>query len=503
MKIKHIISYLLVFSFLNINLKVLCFAQDCKNDTLNNSRAAGCETSQKYKVCGLFSKSNTSALYIVSLDKKYGIADKEGNIIIPCSYDSLKRFYPVIIAEKDKKFGAFSYSGDTVLPAEYDSIICKYHSLIVKNNNKFALFSAEGKSILDFEYDNINHFMKDKFLITKDSKKFCFDLESKKITELPFDRIIISGNNFIVEKDGKKGVYKYEAEKLIIPIKYDDLKSLGGKYLVTLGQNQGLYSLSGEEILKPIYKKINYKQYNYWILQKDNDKYDIVYSSKNLNKEIISEADEILSKKCIKSGEGTYIPVKKYGKYGLILNYDKNADIKTILPFEYDGFGNYINCYSKKKGLQRFICIFKEDKAALFNLNTLAFDTDFLYENYEKLGNTSYLKVKTGDKYILYDMLNKKFGKSKYEDIRTGKFITEYYGQNIQVKKNGIWYYKNPVSIIAQGTSYGILYAGAIVSMPVTIPAAAVLMGLIYWSCYTPAAKIPADLPEKINAKNP
>lgn len=72
--------------------------------------------------------SNTNLFEIRKDYDKRGVADSEGNIIVPCNYERATVMSDnIIIVEKGEKMGLIDGRGNIILPCIYDEILYDFH----------------------------------------------------------------------------------------------------------------------------------------------------------------------------------------------------------------------------------------------------------------------------------------------------------------------------------------------------------------------------------------
>ena len=136
---------------------------------------------------------------------KYGIMDKNGNVIIPAEYDKVNCFYAddYVQVEKDGKTGIINSKNEPVFEFGKYGYIEKVdeNTFIAGKDGKFALVSTDGKPITDFIYESL------------DAK----------------EGVCISA-----KKDGKYGVLDFKGN-VILPIENDNWYTpwYGGKIFLT------------------------------------------------------------------------------------------------------------------------------------------------------------------------------------------------------------------------------------------------------------------------------
>lgn len=427
--------------------------------------------------------------YVVKDNMKYGVAVKNGHLILPCEYDKIYKVPNYIVVEKDGKKGIFTTTGKNILPVIYDDINYREGYFIVAVNNKQGLYSINLENYLEVEYDKITIIQDDIFLLKKNSKYFLYNSTKAKMIELPYENISYFDFNLLVEKNGKKGIYSYTDEKLVLPVKYDEIKFNGGSYIVTTDGKKGIIDSKAFKTLLPtIYEDIDYSNNYVILMKKANKKWDMskIYSENHVTKiAVISvDTDEFSTPKTwVKMQNKLFIPIKNDEKYGLMLYDDNEHTASLILPYEYQSIKQ-----SKWNHL-----IEKNGKIAIFDNSKQQFVTDFLFDDCERLANTNYFKVKNNGKYALLDLKNNAISEFEYDDIRV-KY--KFSHDNIQVQKNGKWKYISRIKIIKyglkHGTKMGLCATVAVAFSPIIVP-----VGIVFLHKLTAITRIP-HAPKKI-----
>lgn len=249
--------------------------------------------------------SNKDSYYIFKSNNKYGIIDKNGNILIPNNYDqssadrsnlNMFRFrvrasgHPFVVANyagqqypifiKDDKY--FGY-----VERKYDECINIMDSyFLIKKNNKYGLIDGY-KKILDPIYDDIIFFndypnyqllnlnLKDvkgsiciTFIILRNNNSYqLFNLCKKEFVLSDCDEILFSAppshdhynkftNNWgpaiIAKKNGKYGLLdKWGNQKL--DFEWDNIKPACKGFIITYNNKKGYYTFANEWITDCVY----------------------------------------------------------------------------------------------------------------------------------------------------------------------------------------------------------------------------------------------------------
>jgi hypothetical protein len=160
--------------------------------------------------------------------EKWGLMDKDQKVIIEPQYDShgwLKN--GKIQVTKNKKNGMVDTLGQIIIPLMYDALDDETrHGLIVASlKNKWGYLDSLGKIAIPFGYDDIRKFYKSITGVKKDGKYFFINAANERINSNTYD---------FIDHDwfGKEGIKVMRNKKVgivdvigneVIPCEYDDI----------------------------------------------------------------------------------------------------------------------------------------------------------------------------------------------------------------------------------------------------------------------------------------
>ena len=276
-------------------------------------------------------------------NEKYGVIDKEGNIVIKAEYANIRIPNPEIDI-----FSCFKDNKNVILNSKNEKLFEKYDNVeTIKIKNMISVLSYE-KNILKYE---------------KDGKWGLIDFDGKEITKNIYDSIEnlqASEGKFLVKKDEKYGVINANG-KILVNNKYDSIKSdeyyseetgyVKAGFITGIktesGFRYGYISYEGKKILNEEYNdlvRIQEKEKVYLIVSKDG-RYGLYENSKkiiNTDYQFIKYSDNgvlILRKNKnygIAKLDGEIIVDIKYSKIeeqGLFL-YAENSNEKKVYNSE-------------------------------------------------------------------------------------------------------------------------------------------------------------------------
>lgn len=328
----------------------------------------------KYGLINLSGKKITKPIYddiqaleykegmlTVKQNDKFGIININGDGIIKVKYDGIqadqyslnenhnkKAGFIVSIKTNDGyKFGYINYKGKTLLETEYNEIArINYINddesvyLVAFKNGQAGLFKNKSKVLEneyeDIQFDNINNLL----ILQRNGKQGVSDLDGKKIIQLEYDNIIITGNSINAQKGDEVTVFNSEGEKLKNSNFISVLETDNKNYFITIDKNEnyGVIDKDDNVIIDNKYTFIDYLFDNYFVAQNEQ-KIGIVDDK---GKEVIKFDYDVLQKI-----EGTdLIQGIKNENIDLI---DKNMKkILTMKNAQIDIKENYIKIYNSE-----------------------------------------------------------------------------------------------------------------------------------------------------------
>lgn len=400
----------------------------------------------------------------VEKNGKMGMVNRLGKEVIPCIYDNLywSNSMPAIIAVKDNKYGVIDYHTHTTkISITYDNI--SPHVLLdgttylqVTKASKVGLYDLQYNEILPIIYDEIISEGTDVFRLKKDGKFSFYDMKQQQYISSGFHQLrsisiqdyIIqhdsrigqvavpqktwhSASNFIAKIDQKCGLVSSRG-KILVPIAYDSIYTLGGAY-------QHLYKDILIGVVNQHYSLIYTKDFSssafYDHLAPFSN--DLFHAQKNNKWGLINKAGmEVIPIQYDTFAHpiGNNFLVKQAGKQALL---NPTGDI--LIPFDYDTIKTISN--------NRFI-VYKNNKSSIVDSNQNTLTTtqyDAIYPIYYHI-----MEVKQGNQYgyitshgnpitpLIYEqkgkwsqglILNKKAGKYGYISLTGEERIPFIYSE--------------------------------------------------------------------------
>ncbi len=255
----------------SINEYIIAKAADGKNLILNGDGTEALRTDHRFiRFCTV----DGVKCFVASLDGKVGVVAMDDSVVIPFEYSDIYQFDNNRLGvKKDGGWGIIDAKNAVIVPAEYKSFssyptVQKQYRFIERTDGKYVVFHNDADILPDFIFDKIS--------------------PCKQFTSL-----------YMVQKDGKFGLFDLNIQKFILPCEYDDIlqdNQIISYFQVVKNEKRGLADVDGNRILPMIYDAA------------DNHFYFIYIENK------------------------TYAITKENGKFGMICLDDK----KVRIPFLYD-----------------------------------------------------------------------------------------------------------------------------------------------------------------------
>ncbi len=230
--------------------------------------------------------------YVLAAKKngKWGLVDYNGNCILPFEYDEIYQCYDFfskeysriheITAKKNGKWGVVDLNNQVLMPFEQKKLHIKHgqrQALASKADKKYGESSYQAK-IKQMEDTRNSYIEKQKAQARAEAEnreaQAKAEVENRKVTPVCSDGKWgfvskakptptyeydscekLSGNIFLVSKNGKYGMVHIDGAKIILPVKYV-IGRFPNYYLLYKDDKIGVLSLTGVVVLSCVYDNI-------------------------------------------------------------------------------------------------------------------------------------------------------------------------------------------------------------------------------------------------------
>lgn len=339
--------------------------------------------------------------YNLNVDDKYGVAKKDGSIVIDPIYDEVQipnHERPIFVVKQGDDYKVLNENKESILEGNgtvsgiegyspegrkiYNNTVLKY-----QQNGKYGLLSFDGNKITEPIYEELVS-LSDKYgeiRAKKDGKYGVINVKGVILVHAKYD--YIRGDGYTNNDSAKEAGY-------IVGVRTD------------AGMMYGALDRTEKELIKPeqetLYRVTEIKDENTYMVASQNGRYAVYKNKENLTDYKYIRIDY--------SNSGRCFIVQKNKTYGVV-----NLDGKIVVPEEYDALlvvGIYINAY-------------KGDDSYIFDLNG---------NKVEDTRYTSLAETSTGRFYISID------GNYKYGLVNKNKevVIPNEYDYISEVSKSGL-----------------------------------------------------------------
>ncbi len=166
-----------------------------------------------------------------------------------CSALSAQRYFPIKV---EKKWGLINAEGDIVLSPVYDAIgeFKQYGYAVMQREGRVGLLGDGGREVVAPRYDDLKVLDSTLIAVMDHGEWMVINLYGHLILDKGYQRVNVwEGGYLAYRKGGKWGITDAYGNQLAEPV-YDDIQLEGGRFFITTRSGQlGLLSDTGREIL--------------------------------------------------------------------------------------------------------------------------------------------------------------------------------------------------------------------------------------------------------------
>ena len=305
---------------------------------------------------GIFNSQGTA---ISMKDGKYGLVNRNGDILLNFIYDKISNFDNPLLFKvtSHSSLGLADTNGKKLTEIAYDEI--RYESpaaIYLKNDRKWGMCDISGTIIVPVVYDDVTYCANLIAMVKSASKWYVLNCKTGELSQKNYDEVyrlttgVQTDNNMIngyYVKRGEKWGYIDSFGKIIIDTKYDALDKFDekGRARFLSKDKFGVIDCGGKIIIPPAYDYLDmFGNLSITVAQVGNN-YGII----NDNFEVVApfEYDYIYS-----FNDNTSTVAYKDGFFGIIstdgtpisdFKYTYMEDFKGGLALAFDGGYGYIN----------------------------------------------------------------------------------------------------------------------------------------------------------------
>lgn len=328
----------------------------------------------------------------------WGVCDAGGAVTVSFNYiygfTALGDKY-LVAQNTDRKFGVIDYAGNVVLPFEYDYLTPKYYPctdsalyethddspLFAKKGEKHGLIDLAGDILVPFDYDNLAQDFscpeKELIYAANDSENGSvegfIDYAGNVVVPPAYSHLYFIADNVLIVYNSDSSGARYgmvdTSGNILLPLEYDNLSVLTGAYptdkhpqselvQAVLHGKTGVFDLAGKPVLPVEYGAVNYFDNDRILVEKDG-KWGMIDRAGNVLLPFDYDYLERLSDTLLQAKKGEFFAVIRpdgtevtpyeftnfrysyqdgfiVGCKGISMYGVLDADGNTCIPFVYD-----------------------------------------------------------------------------------------------------------------------------------------------------------------------
>ena len=268
----------------------------------------------KYEDVDILGKDNKSGFIVKDESEKYGIIDYSNNQILEIKYDNIEKVYGnnLYVVTVDGKQKIVNKENTDILTSGFDSIkqilSSQENAVIFVRSNKYGVMNLSGEILIEAQYDNLEEAKSGIFIAKKEDKYGIIDIENQEKIAFEYTSIVYNE---------KADIYMIEDSNFNSNILNSNLETKLTGILIELNETKGYLKLRIDD---------EYKYYNFKFEEKQEidifpsrtlflSKKDGKYGYLDKNGNII--VDYIYDDATEQNDYG-YVAIKKDGKWGSI-----------------------------------------------------------------------------------------------------------------------------------------------------------------------------------------
>jgi hypothetical protein len=167
------------------------------------------------------------SFFPVKMDKKWGLINAEGQLVLQPVYDAIGEFksFGYAVMQRNGKVGLLGRNGQEILaPAFQDLKVLTSELVAVLRDDQWSIIRLDGRVVLPPGYDRVTALNAEFLAFQENGQWGVVDRMGKRIVECRYDAIQYRPEGyFLSEKEGGLGVLTWEGSELL-PTQYDDIR---------------------------------------------------------------------------------------------------------------------------------------------------------------------------------------------------------------------------------------------------------------------------------------
>ncbi|MEZ5038318.1 MAG: WG repeat-containing protein [Saprospiraceae bacterium] len=212
----------------------------------------------------------------VKINKKWGLIDANGQMVLAANYDAIGEFkkYGYAVMQKEGRVGLLNEKGIEIIAAQYDDLKVLDSTLVaVMDAGEWMVVNLKEEVILPKGYDRVEVWSNQFIAYVRQDKWGIMGRNGKAILPADFDEISQEKDHFITRKSNALGVYTYKGV-LILPNLAAEIRFFSDSLIFfRKGFQWGAVDGKGEERITPRFDSFERLSPRFIKLIADNQNY--------------------------------------------------------------------------------------------------------------------------------------------------------------------------------------------------------------------------------------
>jgi len=155
----------------------------------------------------------------VKINKKWGLIDANGKMVLDANYDAIGEFkhYGYAVMQKAGRVGLLNESGREIVKPKYDDLKVLDSTMVaVMDRGEWMVINLAGQTILQKGYDRVEIWSDQLLAYTKDNQWGIVSRSGQVLLPADFDDISQEKDHFVTRKSNDLGVYDAKG-RLVLP----------------------------------------------------------------------------------------------------------------------------------------------------------------------------------------------------------------------------------------------------------------------------------------------
>jgi hypothetical protein len=218
----------------------------------------------------------SQALFPVKIDRKWGLIDQEGRIVLAARYDAIGEFkhYGMAIMQRDGGVGLLNAQAREVIPPRYQDLRMIDSGLVeVMVRDQWQVINLDGRLLLPSGYEEVRSLGGGLISFRRDGLWGLVDDSGRRLTAPEYEQLeLLPSGHLLCSRNRKQGLLSTSG-KVILPPLADELRLYGDQTLLFRQNGRwGIQDMSGKTIAPASYRGVSRISDHFLQLQQNEER---------------------------------------------------------------------------------------------------------------------------------------------------------------------------------------------------------------------------------------